>query len=87
MAGLCFNNFLLYKARVNDLVTQSFPNSVGYLDDPNLLLVVELVKTSTQVFGETYDSVRYQFRKRNHPGNDRLMTDSTRQGYFVNLVR
>jgi hypothetical protein len=87
VAGLCFNNFFLYNSRVSDLVMQSFPNSVGYLDDPNLLLAVELVKTSTQVFGETYDSVRYQFRKGNHPGNDRLMTDSTRQGYFVNLVR
>ena len=48
---------------------------------------MECVKTSTQVFGETYDSVKYQFRKGNHPGNTRLMTDSTRQGYFVNLVR
>ena len=82
-----FNNFLVYNSRVSDLVRQTFPNSGGYLDDPNLLLAVELVKTSTQVFGETHDMVRYQFRKGNHPGNTRLVTDSTRQGYFVNLVR
>ena len=87
VAGNSFNNFLDYNSRVSDLVMQIFPNSDGYLDDPNLLLAVECVKTSTQVFGETYDSVKYQFRKGNHPGNTRLMTDSTRQGYFVNLVR
>ena len=87
VSGHSFNNLLVYNSRVSDLVMQSFPNSVGCLDDPNLLLAVESVKTSTQVFGETYDSVKYQFRKGNHPGNTRLMTDSTRQGYFVNLVR
>ena len=87
VSGYSFNNLLVYNSRVSDLVMQSFPNSVGYLDDPNLLLAVEFVKTSIQVFGETYDSVKYQFRKGNHPGNTRLMTDSTRQGYFVNLVR
>ena len=87
MAGLSFNNFLLYNARVNDLVRQTFPNSGGYLADPNVLLAVELVKTSTHVFGKTYDSVRYQFRKGNHPGNDKLMNDSVRQDYFVYLIR
>ena len=87
VSGYSFNNLLVYNSRVSDLVMQSFPNSVGYLDDPSLLLAVEFVKTSIQVFGETYDSVKYQFRKGNHPGNTRLMTDSTRQGYFVNLVR
>ena len=67
VAGHSFNNFLLYNSCVSDHVRQTFPNSVGYLDDPNLLLAVELVKTSTQVFGETYDSVIYLFRKGNHP--------------------
>jgi hypothetical protein len=87
VAGQSFSNFLDYNSRVSDLVRDAFPNSGAYPDDPNLLLAVELVKTSTQVFGETHDSVRYQFRKGNHPGNTRLMTDSTRQGYFVNLIR
>jgi hypothetical protein len=40
---------------MSDLVRQTFPNSGGYLDDPSLLLAVELVKTSTQVLGENYD--------------------------------
>ena len=82
VAGQSFSN-----SRVTDLVRDAFPNSGAYLDDPNLLLAMELVKTSTQVFGETHDTARYQFRKGNHPGNTRLMTDSTRQGYFVNLIR
>ena len=87
VSGHSFNKLLVYNSHVSDLVEQTFPNSVGCLDDPNLLLAVESVKTSTQVFGQKYDSVKYQFRKGNHPGNARLMTDSTRQGYFVNLVR
>ena len=44
VSGHSFNNFLVYNSRVSDLVRQTFPNSVGYLDDPNLLLAVELVK-------------------------------------------
>ena len=40
VAGHSFNNFLVYKSRVSDLVRQTFPNSGGYLDDPNLLLAV-----------------------------------------------
>ena len=82
VAGHSFGDFLDYNSRVSDLVRDAFPNSGPYLDDPNLLLAVELVKTSTQVFGETHDTVRYQFRKGNHPGNTRLMTDNIRQGYF-----
>ena len=57
VSGHSFNNFLVYNSRVSDLVRQTFPNSSGYLDDPNLLLAVESVKTSTQVFGETYNLV------------------------------
>ena len=36
VSGHSFNNFLVYNSRVSDLVGQTFPNSVGYLDDPNL---------------------------------------------------
>ena len=74
VAGQSFNNFLDYNSRVRDLVRDAFPNSETYLDDPNLLLAVELVKTSTSVKGD-------------NPSNTRLMTESTRQGYFVNLIR
>jgi hypothetical protein len=76
-----------YNSRVRDLVRDTFPNSETYLDDPNLLLAVELVKTSTSVYGEPHDTAKYQFRKGDNPGNTRLMTESTRQGYFVNLIR
>ena len=72
---------------MNDLVKQTFANSEGFLADPNVLLAVELVKTSTHVFGKTYDLVRYQFRKGNHSRNDKLMNDSAGQEYFVYLIR
>ena len=87
VSGHSFNNVMAYNSRVCELVTETFPSSEGYLGDPNMLLAVESVKTSTQVFGETYDSVRYQFRNGNHPGTHKLMNDNARQGYFVNLVR
>ena len=72
---------------MNDLVRQTFPTLRGYLANPNELLAVELVKTSTHVFGKTYHSVRYQFKKGNHSRNDKLMNDSARQEYFVYLIR
>ena len=71
---------------MNDLVRPTFPNSRGFLADPNELLAVEFAKTSTHVFGKTYDSVRYQFRKGNHSRDDKLMNDSARQNYFVYLI-
>ena len=86
MASQSFNNFRDYNSRVSDLVRDAFPNSGTYLDDPNLLLAVELVKTSTLVFGEHHDTAKYQFRKGDNPDNARLMTESTRQGYFVKLI-
>ena len=87
VAGQSFTNFLDYNSRVRDLVKDAFPNSETYLDDPNLLLAVELVKTRTSVYGEPHDTAKYQFRKGDNPSNTRLMTESTRQGYFVNLIR
>ena len=87
VSGHSFNNFMAYNSRVCELVTETFQNSEGYLGDPNLQLAVESVHSNTQVFGETYDTVRYQFRNGNHPDNHKLMNDSARQGYFVNLVR
>ena len=69
VAGQSFNNFLDYNSCVRDLVRDAFPNSETYLDDPNLLLAVELVKTSTSVYGEPHDKAKYQFRKGDNPGN------------------
>ena len=70
--GHSFNNIMAYNSRVCD---------------PNQQLAVEYVHSSTQVFGVTYDTARYQFRNGNHPTNHRLMNDGAKQGYFVNLVR
>ena len=72
---------------MNDLVKEAYPNSRGYLADPNELLAVETLKTSIHVFGKSYDSVRYQFRLGNHSRNDKLMNDRARQNYFVYLIR
>ena len=74
-------------ARVNNLVKKSYPNSQDYLVDPNELLAVETLKTVNYVYGRNYNSVRYQFKKGNHPRNDRLMNDKTQQDYFVWLIR
>ena len=87
VAGQSFTNFLDYNSRVRDLVRDAFPNSETYLDDPSLLLAVELVKTSTLVYGEPHNTAKYQFRKGDNPSNTRLMTESTRQGFFMNLIR
>ena len=86
VAGPSFNNFMIYNTCVNDLVRQTYPNSRGYLADPIELLAVETQKTSTQVFGKSYDSFRYQFRLGNHSRDDKLMNDSARQNYFVYLI-
>ena len=86
-AGHSFNNFKIYNTRVNDLVRQTYPNSRGYLADPNELLAVETLKTSTHVFGKSYDLVRYQFRLGNHSRDDKLMNDRALQNYFVYLIR
>ena len=85
--GHSFNNIMAYNSRVRNLVKETISNSERYLGDPNLQLAMEYVHSSTLVFGETYDTARYQFRNGNHPTNHRLMNDGAKQGYFVNLVR
>ena len=87
VAGQSFESFMAYNARVNNLVKKSYPNSQDYLVDPNELLAVETLKTVKYVYGRSYNTVRYEFIKGNHPRNDRLMYDKTRQDYFVWLVR
>jgi hypothetical protein len=39
------------------------------------------------VYGEPLTTVKYQFRTGDNPEDPRLMTESTRQGYFVNLCK
>ena len=39
------------------------------------------------VYGEPFTTVKYQFRTGDNPDNPRLMDESTRQGYFVNLCK
>jgi len=87
VAGQSFPKFLDYTSRVMNLVKDKFPTSETYVVDPNLLLAIKLVKTSTLVYGEPHDTAKYQFRKGDNPSNTRLMTEHIRQGYFVNLCR
>jgi len=85
--GHSFNNIMAYNSRVRSLVNQSFPTSEGSLGDPNLLLAVKCVPSSTKVFGVTYNTSRYSFRNGNNKQNHKLMNDGDKQEYFVNLIR
>jgi len=85
--GSSFTNLMAYNSRVRDLVKQNFPTSEGRLGDPNVLLAVEYIPTSTKVYGETYNMSRYTFRNGNNPHNHRLMHDGARQEYLVSLIR
>ena len=85
--GSSFTNLMAYNSRVRDLVKQNFPTSEGRLGDPNVLLAVEYIPTSTKVYGETYNLSRYTFRNGNNPHNHRLMHDGARQEYLVSLIR
>ena len=77
VAGQSFDSFMAYNARVNNLVKKSYPNPQDYLVDPNELLAVETLKTVKYVYRRNYNSVMYEFKKGNHPRNDRLMNDMT----------
>jgi hypothetical protein len=77
---------MAYNSRVRDLVKQNFPTSEGRLGDPNVLLAVEYLQSSTKVYGETYNTSRYTFRNGNHPHNHKLMHDGARQEYLVSLI-
>ena len=85
--GHSFNNLMVYNSRVRSLVKQNFPPSEGSLGDPNVLLAVEYLPSSTKVYGVTYNTSRYTFRNGNHLHNHKLMNDGAKQDYFVNLVR
>ena len=85
--GHSFNNLMVYNSRVRSLVKQNFPTSEGSLGDPNVLLAVEYLPSSTKVYGVTYNTSRYTFRNGNHPHNHKLMHDGARQEYFVSLIR
>ena len=87
VAGQSFTKFLDYNSRVMNLVKDNFPTSETYLEDPNLLLAVKLVKTNTLVYGEPHKTAKYQFRTGDDPSDSRLMTEHIRQGYFVNLCK
>ena len=87
VAGQSFTKFLDYNSRVMNLVKDNFPTSETYLEDPNLLLAVKLVKTNTLVYGEPHETAKYQFRTGDNPSDSRLMTEHIRQGYFVNLIK
>ena len=84
--GSSFNNLMVYNSRVRDLVKQNFPTSEGRLGDPNVLLAVEYLQSSTKVYDETYNTSRYTFRNGNHPHNHKLMHDGARQEYLVSLI-
>ena len=84
--GTSFNNLMVYNSRVRDLVKQNYPASEGRLGDPNVLLAVEYLQSSTKVYGETYNTSRYTFRNGNHPHNHKLMHDGARQEYLVSLI-
>ena len=85
--GTSFNNLMVYNSRVRDLVKQNYPTSEGRLGDPNVLLAVEYLPSSTKVYGVTYNTSRYTFRNGNHPHNHKLMHDGARQEYLVSLIR
>ena len=84
--GHSFNNLMVYNSRVRSLVKQNFPTSEGSLGDPNVLLAVEYLPSSTKVYGVTYNTSRYTFRNGNHPHNHKLMHDGARQEYLVSLI-
>ena len=85
--GQAFPKFLDYNAQVMNLVKDKFPTSEPQVVDPNLLLAVKSVQSTTMVYGEPFTTVKYQFRTGDNPDNPRLMDESTRQGYFVNLCK
>jgi len=85
--GHSFNNIMAYNSRVRNLTKQSYPTSEGSLGDPNTLLAVEYLPSSTKVYGVTYNTSRYTFRNGNHLHNHKLMNDGAKKEYFVNLVR
>ena len=87
VAGQSFPKFLDYNSQVMNLVKDKFPTSEIQVVDPNLLLAVKLVETTTLVYGEPHTTAKYQFRTGDNPRDPRLMTESTRQGYFVNLCK
>ena len=87
VAGQSFNNFLAYNALVNKHVKKSYPQSQDYLVDPNILMAVATLKSVKSVYRRSYNTVKYEFIKGNHPRNDRLMDVRTRQDYFVWLIR
>ena len=87
VAGQSFDSFMAYNTRMNNLVKKSYPNLQDYLVDPNELVAVETLKTVKYVYGRSYNTVRYEFIKGNHPRNNRLMNNKTRQGYILGLVR
>ena len=85
--GQAFPKFLDYNAQVMNLVKDKFPTSETQVVDPNLLLAVKPVESTTMVYGEPFTTVKYQFRTGDNPDNPRLMDESARQGYFVNLCK
>ena len=85
--GQAFPKFLDYNAQVMNLVKDKFPTSETQVVDPNLLLAVKPVQSTTMVYGEPFTTVKYQFRTGDNPDNPRLMDESTRQGYFVSLCK
>ena len=86
VASQSFPNFLAYNALVNKNVKKSYPQSCDYLVDPNSLMAVATLKSVKSVYGRSYNTVKYQFIDGNHPRNNRLMDDRTRQDYFVWLI-
>ena len=87
MAGQSFPNFLAYNALVNKNVKKSYPQSCDYLVDPNSLMAMATLKSVKSVYGRSYNMVKYKFIDGNHPRNNILMDDRTRQDYFVWLIR
>ena len=87
----CVGQFLHKFINYNDLVkiemSLAYPTSHEQLLDLNTELAMKILKSSRNVYGKEYNTVKYKFCDGNNPKDKTMMNDRERLDYFVSIVK